>query len=402
MIKIINGKILEGENTLVDKEILIKDDKIVKIEDKILDYADEIIDAKGGFIMPGATDVHVHFREPGFEAKETIKTGTLASAKGGFTCVMPMPNLNPTPDDLKSLNVELEIIKRDAKVKCFPYATLTKKEEGKELSNLDELAPYVKAFSDDGKGVNNLDLLYKGMEIAKKYNLPIACHAETVTGKTKPEGEYEAVIRDIEIAKKTGARYHFCHMSTKESIDAIKKARDLGYNNITYEITPHHLVLNEDMIKDGNWKMNPPLRSEDDRKRVEEALISGEADIIACDHAPHTEEEKNQDYLKCPNGIIGIETELPIIYHYFVKSGKISLRRFLDVLVYNPNRIFNLPEHDIKVGSIADIAILDINNLHTYTKDEILSKGTNCPYIGMSFYGFNICTILDGKVIYKA
>lgn len=398
MLLIKNGKIIK-DNKLIKKDILIDNEKIIKIRDDIKCDC-EIIDAKGCMVIPGATDVHVHFREPGFEAKETIKTGTLAAAKGGFTCVMPMPNLNPCPDNYENLKKEMDIIERDAVIDCYPYGTVTVNEMDKELADIEAIGKYVKAITDDGRGVNNLELLEKACVYAKKFNIIVASHAEDNVYKYAPEGEYVAVRREIEIARKTGVKYHFCHMSTKESFEAIRKAKKDGLS-VTCEITPHHLVLSEDMIKDGNWKMNPPLRSKDNMNETIKALIDGTADMIACDHAPHTEEEKSREYDKCPNGIIGIETSLPIIYTHFVKTNLISLDRFLDLIVYNPNKIFNLGDRRIEENYIADIAILDIENEYTYTKEEILSKGKNSPFIGNKYYGFTKYTIKNGKIIYK-
>ena len=398
MLLIKNGKIIK-DNKLIKKDILIDNEKIIKISDDIKCDC-EIIDAKGCMVIPGATDVHVHFREPGFEAKETIKTGTLAAAKGGFTCVMPMPNLNPCPDNYENLKKEMDIIERDSVIDCYPYCTVTVNEMDKELADIEAIGKYVKAITDDGRGVNNLELLEKACVYAKKFNIIVASHAEDNVYKYAPEGEYVAVRREIEIARKTGVKYHFCHMSTKESFEAIRKAKKDGLN-VTCEITPHHLVLSEDMIKDGNWKMNPPLRSKDNMNETIKALIDGTADMIACDHAPHTEEEKSREYDKCPNGIIGIETSLPIIYIHVVKTNLISLDRFLDLIVYNPNKIFNLGDRRIEENYIADIAILDIENEYTYTKEEILSKGKNSPFIGNKYYGFTKYTIKNGKIIYK-
>ena len=212
---------------------------------------------------------------------------------------------------------------------------------------------------------------------------------------------YEAAKKCFEIAKKVGCKYHFCHMSVKESFDAIRKAQKEGYTNITCEVAPHHLVLNETMIKDANWKMNPPLRSRINQLATIEALLDGTACMVASDHAPHTELEKSREYDLCPNGIIGIETMIPIIYTNFVKTGLISLSRFLDLLVYNPIKVFNLPKRDLNVGSIADIAVIDIENEHTYTKEEILSMGKNTPFIGCSYYGFTRYTLVNGKIVYK-
>lgn len=400
MILIKNGSIVI-DNKLVKKDILINEDKIFKIDD-FIDMDCEVIDAKDCLIMPGGVDVHVHFREPGFTNKETIKTGSLSAAKGGITTVMPMPNLNPCPDNYENLMIELELIKKDSVVNAYPYGSVSVKEEGIDRSNIEEIHDLVYAISDDGKGVNNIDLLEDVMRLAKKYDLIIASHAEDLVNGYLPEGEYKAVRREIELAKKIGCRYHFCHMSTKESFDAIRKARKEGYTNITCEVAPHHLILNEDMIKDANFKMNPPLRSELDRLATIEALLDGTAQMVASDHAPHTKEEKLREYDKCSNGIIGLETMIPIIYTYFVKTGRISLNRFLDLMVYNPISIFHLPKRDLKEGYVSDITILDINNPHTYTEDEILSKGKNSPFIGNTFYGFPKYTFVNGKLVYKA
>ncbi len=398
MILIKNGKIIEN-NQLIKKDILIENNIIVYIDSNI-ETECETIDATNMLVIPGAVDVHVHLREPGFENKETIKTGSLSCAKGGLTSIMSMPNLNPCPDTLEHLYKQLDIIKKDAVVNVYPFGTITINEEDKEIAKIDEFKDLVYGLTDDGRGVNNLGILEDAMNLAKKYNLTIASHAEDNVYKTLPEGEYVAVRREIELVKKTGCRYHFCHMSTKESFDAIRQAQRDGYP-ITCEVAPHHLILNKEMIKDANWKMNPPLRDETDRIATVEALLDGTACMIASDHAPHTELEKAKEYDLCPNGIIGAETMIPIIYTHFVKTNLISLERFLDILVYNPIKIFNLPKRNLNVGSIADITILDIENEHTYTKEEILSKGKNSPFIGMSFYGFPKYTLVNGKIVFQ-
>ena len=400
MILIKNGLVVEN-NKLIKKDILIENDKIIKIASSIENNNYECIDASDSLVMPGAIDVHVHLREPGYEKKETILTGTKSAAKGGFTAIMAMPNLNPCPDNLENLLIEENLIKRDALVNVYPYGAVSVNEGDKNLANIDSFYNRVYAISDDGRGVNNLELLEKAMKLALKYNLVIASHAEDNVYKYAPEGEYVAVRREIELAKRIGCKYHFCHMSTKESFEAIRKARNEGYTNITCEVAPHHLVLNETMIRDANYKMNPPLRSEENRKATVEALLDGTAMVLASDHAPHTIEEKSKAYNECPNGIIGLETMIPIVYTSFVKNGLISLDRFLDLLVYNPMKIFNLPKYGMYEGSIANIAILDINNPHTYTVDEILSKGKNSPFIGNTYYGFTKYTILNGKIIYR-
>ncbi len=399
MILIKNGFVIEN-NQLVQKDVLI-DGEIIKRVCSNIETEAQVIDATNLLVMPGAVDVHVHLREPGYEYKETIKTGTQSAAKGGVTSIMSMPNLNPCPDCLDHLEVQKKIIQKDAIVNVYPFGSVTVNEEDKELSNIDEMANEIYGLSDDGRGVNNLEILAKAMELAKKYNLTIASHAEDNVYKYAPEGEYIAVRREIELAKKIGCKYHFCHMSTKESFDAIRKAHQDGYTNITCEVSPHHLALNQDQIINANFKMNPPLRSEENRLATIEALLDGTASMIASDHAPHSEEEKSLEYDKCPNGIIGLETMIPIIYTQFVKTGLIDLNRFLDILVYNPINIFNLPKRDLKEGMIADIAIIDINNEETYVKEDIVSMGKNSPFIGNSYYGFNKMTFVKGKVVYK-
>ncbi len=400
MILLKNGSIVLN-NKLVKKDILIDNDLIIKIDDSIDNNNYEVLDCKNTLVMPGAIDVHVHLREPGFENKETILTGTKASAKGGFSVVMSMPNLKPCPHNVDNLMKQEEIIKCDAVINVYPYASVSVNEEDKELSDIDLLSDKVYALSDDGRGVNNIELLEKAMKLAKKYNLIIASHAEDSVYKYAPAGEYVAVRREIELAKKVGCKYHFCHMSTKESFEAIREAKKNGYNNITCEVAPHHLVLNETMIKNTNYKMNPPLRSEENRLETIKALLDGTVDVLASDHAPHTKEEKNREYDKAPNGIIGIETMIPIIYTNFVRNNLISLDRFLDLLVYNPMRIFNLPKYGLYEGSVANVIAIDITNPHTYSEDEILSKSKNSPFIGQTYYGFTKYNIFNGKIIYR-
>ena len=351
--------------------------------------------------MPGAVDVHVHLREPGYEYKETIKTGTLSAAKGGVTTIMPMPNLNPCPDTLEHLNVQLEKLKTDSLVNAYPYASVTVAEKGNQASDLDDLCKEVYGITDDGVGVNNIRLLINGMQKAKEYDVVMASHAEDLVDSKLPQGEYVAVRREIEYAKKIGCRYHFCHMSTKESFDAIRQAHKEGYTNITCEVAPHHLLLNETMIKNGNWKMNPPLRSEENRLASIEALLDGTACMIASDHAPHGEEEKAQTYEKCPNGIIGLETMIPLIYTNFIKNEKATHEDFLNWLVYNPIKIFGLPERKLAVGYPADITVLDIETVREYRREEIVSLGKNSPFIGMKMTGFPKYTLVNGKIVWR-
>lgn len=399
MITLINGFILEN-NKLVQKDLYIDGNKIIKIG-KNLEQVGEVIDAKGGFIMPGATDVHVHMREPGFEYKENIFTASKAALKGGVTTCLAMPNLKPCPDSIENIKVEQELIDEKALVRVYPYGAVTRGQKGESLADLEGLKDKVCAFTDDGVGVNNIELLIEAMKFAKENNMVIASHAEDLVNGKLPEGEYVAVRREIELAKKIGCRYHFCHMSTKESFDAIRKAHEEGYYNITCEVAPHHLILNEEMIKDANWKMNPPLRSEENRLETIKALLDGTALMVASDHAPHTKEEKSREYDKCPNGIIGLETMLPIVYTYLVKTNLATLSDFVKWFVDNPNKVFELEERKIEVGYPADITVLDLENKQVYEYNEILSISKNSPYIGMEFYGFPILTMVDGKVLFS-
>lgn len=386
------------DNELVKKDILIEDGKIVDINDNI--NGDKIIDCNGNLIIPGGIDVHVHLREPGYTHKETIETGTLAAAKGGVTTLMSMPNLNPVPDCYENLKVQLDLIKEKSYVNVYPYGSVTVGQNGEQMADIKELAKYVKSVTDDGFGVNNIEVLTEACKLAKELDIVIASHAEDLVDSKLPQGEYVAVRREIEIAKKIGCRYHFCHMSTAESFEAIRKAHKEGYTNITCEVAPHHLVLNEEMIKDANWKMNPPLRSEANRLATIEALLDGTACMVASDHAPHSIEEKSKEYNSCPNGILGLETMLPVVYTYLVKTGKATLSQFVDWFNTNPAKVFNLPNNDIKIGNVANITVLDINSERVYTKEEIVSLGKNSPFIGFKLTGYPVITIVNGRVVY--
>ena len=394
-----NCKILIDKK-LVKKDILIEGNLIKKIEDYI--DGDDVIDVNGCFVMPGATDVHVHLREPGFEYKETIKSGTLSAAKGGVTTVLAMPNLNPCPHNEENIKLQLELIKRDALVNVYPYGAVSKNQKGELIADIEELAKITSFITDDGVGVNNIDILRNAMVLAKKHNIVLASHAEDTVDSKLPQGEYVAVKREIELAKEIGCRYHFLHMSTKESFDLIRKAHQEGYTNITCEVAPHHLVLNEEMIKNGNWKMNPPLRSEQNRLETIKALLDGTAIMVASDHAPHSEEEKSREYDKCLNGIIGLETMLPLVYTALIDTNMATLNDFVDWFVTNPNKVFSLEERKVEEGYVADLTVLNLDEKRIYTKEEILSKGKNSPYIGMELKGYPVLTICNGKVVWRA
>lgn len=397
---IIKNVLTQKNFALKKQDLYIKDGKIAKISDCIDMDSEAVYDMEGCMALPGAIDVHVHLREPGFAAKETVKTGTMSAAKGGVTTVMAMPNLNPVPDSIINLNAAEDIIRRDAAVNVYQYASVTKGENGKELSDIAALSQRVKAFSDDGKGVNNLALLEQAMKTAKETGSIICSHAEAENFGTKPEAETVAVEREIELVRKTGCRYHFCHLSVKKSFELVKAAKREGLD-ITAESAPHHLFLTENDIKGRtNYKMNPPLRKEEDRQAAIEALLDGTVSMIATDHAPHTEEEKALPYDKAPNGIIGLETLIPLVYTKLVKTGKANVSDMINWLTINPARRFSLPYATVEEGQAATFCVIDTVNKRRYTKEEILSKGKNSPFIGEELYGFCRMTVLNGNIVF--
>ena len=395
MYKLKGGFIIHN-NKLIKKDIYIKDNLIVDH----LEEAQEI-DCTNLLIMPGICDLHVHLREPGQTAKETILTGTKAAAKGGVTTIFAMPNLIPYPDSLAGLKVEEDIIAKDAVVNVYPYACITQSEKGQELSDITALAKKVLAFSDDGVGINDYNLLKKAQQLVKQEKRIICSHAEDYHYiPTDNRSEYMAVKKELEVVKETKVKYHFCHLSTKESFIYVKEAQKLGLD-VSCEVTPHHLFLNENMINDNpNFKMNPPLRSIEDQQATIKALLDGTASVIATDHAPHTKEDKNKPYAKALNGIIGLETLFPLVYTNLIKTGLAGYDLFLDWLVNNPRKIIGLDKVSLDSGNIADIACFDIFNSRIYKEEEIVSKGKNSPFIGQELYGFCKYTFVNGKLVY--
>ena len=387
-----------SNNNLIKKDIYIKDGYIV---DEFTDPNLKVIDCTDLVIIPGACDLHVHLREPGQTHKETIKSGTMSAAKGGVTCVCAMPNIIPYPDSLEGLKVELEAIKKDSVVKVYPYGCITKGQKGKELADINDLNNYVCGFSDDGVGVDDMTLMDEACKLVKANDSIILSHAEVGNLKYTRCGEYLAVEREIKVALKEDVKYHFCHLSTKESLDLVREAKKRS-NKITCEITPHHLVLTEDDINNNpNFKMNPPLRPLSDKEACIKALVDGTCDAIATDHAPHSKEEKSLPYEKALNGIIGLETFIPLIYTYFVKTNIITFDRMLDLIAHNPRKILGVKDVKVEKGYIADLAVLDINNYYEYKEEEILSKGKNSPFIGSKLTGVNMYTFVVGNLVYE-
>ncbi len=415
MITLKNGFVLIGEN-LIKKDILINDSKIVKISDNINEG--KVIDCSNLTILPSFIDCHVHFREPGFEYKATILEEAKVAAKNGYTDVFMMPNLKPSPSDLKSVEL-LDNIRKDAIINCHILGTITKDEKSEVLSDMDDINKYVKGFSDDGKGVKTSDLMYNAMIIAKRLNKPIIAHSEDESllyGGVVREGiwnkknsipgiidvsETVQLARDLVLAEKTGCQYHLCHISSKYSLELIKWYKTRC--KVSCEVTPHHLLLNEmDLIDDGAFKMNPPLASIEDQNALIEGIKDGSIDIISTDHAPHSNEEKARGLLKSPFGIVGLETAFPLLYKRFVDTKEISLKRLVDLMSLNESKLFNLESHEIVEGNCANLVIIDLNKEFTITDDFITSKSKSSPFIGMKAKGLVKYTILNGGIIYEA
>ena len=400
-------------------DIAILGDKIERIAADIQPADnDKIYDCTGLTIMSGLVDLHVHLREPGFSAKETIATGTAAAAHGGFTTVCSMPNLAPAPDSMANLQQQLDIIERDAVIKVLPYATITRKRIGDELVDFAELKPYVAGFSDDGTGVQNEEVMRQAMAEVAKNDAIIAAHCEVddlLRGGYIHDGEYaringhrgicsesewKQVERDIELVAEAGCRYHVCHISTKETVELIRQAKARGLK-VTCETGPHYLTMCDmDLKEEGRFKMNPPIRSAEDRDALIAGLQDGTIDVVATDHAPHTAEEKSRGLERSAMGVVGIETSFAVIYTKLVKEGIISLEKAVDVLAEAPRRIFNLGG-GLQEGEAADIAVFDLEKSFTVDPSTFLSKGRSTPFEGWQLQGECCLTLVDGRVAYE-
>ncbi len=367
---------------------------------------------KNIYVFPAFCDVHVHFREPGFFYKETIKTGSLSAARGGYTDVCTMPNLKPVPDSADNIKEQLQIIDKTAAIRVHPYAAITKGEMGQELVDFDSLSPYCIAFSDDGRGVQNEDMMRSAMLKAKKLNKIIAAHCEDnslLNGGYIHKGEYAAahghrgissesewrqIERDLRLAKETGCKYHVCHISTEESVELIRKAKAEGVD-VTCETGPHYLVLSDkDLEEDGRFKMNPPLRSERDRLALIGGIKDGTIDMIATDHAPHSLEEKSRGLEKSLMGVVGLETAFPVLYTRLVKEGIISLERLVELMSINPRKRFGIKE-------TGDICVFALDSEYEVNPDEFLTMGRSTPFAGMRVFGKNLITVCGGKTVWQ-
>ena len=370
-------------------------------------------------VVPAFADVHVHLREPGFFYKETIASGTESAARGGFTAVCSMPNLDPVPDSVKNLEKQVDIIKKTAKVPVYPFAALTVGEKGQRLSDIEGLAPFVVGFSDDGKGVQSEELMREAMRRVKAAGGVISAHCEDErylrAGGAVHDGEYarrhglvgissesewRMVERDIALAEETGVRYHVCHVSTRESVELIRRAKARGAD-ITCETAPHYLVLTEDDLRDeGRFKMNPPVRTAADRDALIEGLADGTVDMIATDHAPHSDEEKSRGLAGSLMGVIGLEYAFPVLYTKLVLEGKITLGRLIDAMSGAPRRRFGLPPAKIAEGERAELAVIDLGAEWTVRGAESASRGNMTPFEGMRVKAKIMTTMSGGEIVW--
>lgn len=369
--------------------------------------------SKKYIIVPGLCDVHVHFREPGFSYKETIASGSAAAAHGGYTAVCTMPNLDPVPDSAEHLQVQLDAIKRGAAIKVLPYGAITVGEKGERLADMEAISDKVCAFSDDGKGVQNDEMMREAMTAAKRLGKIIAAHCEDnslLFGGYIHDGEYakahghrgissaseyKQIERDLRLAEETGCAYHVCHISTKESVELIRQAKAHGVN-VTCETAPHYLVLcDEDMQEDGRFKMNPPLRSREDKEALIEGIKDGTIDMIATDHAPHSAEEKGRGLEKSLMGIVGLETAFPVLYTELVMKNIITLDRLVELMSFKPKERFGIDTEN-------DFAVFDISEAYKIDPEDFLSMGRATPFAGREVFGRCLLTVHNEKVVYKA
>ena len=400
-------------------DVVVADGKILLIGKNIEPEAgDQVVDCTGKLVCSGLVDLHVHLREPGFSSKETIASGTAAAAHGGFTTVCSMPNLAPAPDNMEHLQQQLDLIAKDAVVKVLPYATITERRAGDELVDFTALKPYVAGFSDDGTGVQREEVMKAAMEAAAENDCIIAAHCEVddlLRGGYIHDGEYARqnghrgicsesewaqIERDIKLTEEIGCRYHVCHISTKESVALIREAKSRGVK-ITCETGPHYLTMCDmDLQEEGRFKMNPPIRSAEDRDALIAGIQDGTIDVVATDHAPHTAEEKSRGLERSAMGVVGLETSFAVIYTKLVKAGVISLEKAVDVLAEAPRRIFGLGG-SLNEGEAADIAVFDLDAEWTVDPEKFHSKGKATPFEGWVLQGECCLTMVDGKIVYE-
>jgi dihydroorotase len=416
-----NATLFNENGEKIKRDIKISEQIIVDIDVKIIPGGEKVIDVEGMLVTPGFVDVHVHLREPGGEKKETIETGTKAAAKGGFTTIAAMPNTRPVPDSKEQLNWLQQRIKETGQVRVLPYASITIRELGQELTDFAELKEAgAFAFTDDGVGIQSAGMMLEAMKKAASLNMAIVAHCEdnTLINKgTVHEGEFSKkhgingipsvcesvhIARDVLLAEAANCHYHVCHISTKESVRVVRDAKRAGIN-VTAEVSPHHLLLCEEDIPglDPQFKMNPPLRGKSDREALIEGLLDGTIDFIATDHAPHTKEEKAGSLSEAPFGIVGLETAFPLLYTHLVEKGVITLRQLIDFLTKKPSDVFQLPYGRLEKGVQADITVVDLEHEEQIDLETFVSKGQNTPFAGWQCKGWPVMTIANGKLVWE-
>ncbi len=416
---LLKNAFLYSDGKFAKGDILVEDGALTAVGGEIAGGGDaREISLEGLYAFPGLVDVHVHFREPGFSYKETVATGTAAAARGGYTTVCTMPNLNPAPDNLEHLREQLRLIEAGAVVKVIPYGTITEGQAGSgRLADMESMKDLVAGFSDDGRGVQSDALMEEAMRVAAKSGKPIVAHCEVdellrggyihdgVYARAHghrgicSESEWRQVERDIELVRRTGCQYHVCHISTGESVELVRSAKAEGLR-VSCETAPHYLILcDEDLREDGCFKMNPPIRSRGDRAALIEGIKDGTIDVIATDHAPHSAEEKSKGLEKSAFGIVGLETAFPLLYTHLVLNNIISLERLIELMSGNPRRIFGIGG-GLKAGMPADIAVFDLDEEFAIDPEEFASKGRNTPFGGWMVKGGTVMTMVDGRIVY--
>ncbi|OQP21474.1 dihydroorotase [Bacillus stratosphericus] len=416
-----NGFILTSTGERVQQDIRVEGKVIQAMGHLEREDGEEVIDAAGLFVSPGLIDLHVHLREPGGEKKETIETGSKAAARGGYTTIAAMPNTRPVPDTKEQMEWLMNRIKETSSVRVLPYASITTRQIGEEMTDftaLKEAGAF--AFTDDGVGIQTASMMYEAMKKAASLDQAIVAHCEDnslIYGGCVHEGDFSKanglngipsicesvhIARDVLLAEAANCHYHVCHISTKESVRVVRDAKKAGIR-VTAEVSPHHLLLCDADIPglDTNYKMNPPLRGAEDREALIEGLLDGTIDFIATDHAPHTEEEKNETMQRAPFGIVGLETAFPLLYTRFVKTGEWTLKELVDYMTIKPAEAFALPYGKLEEGQIADITLIDLNKEMAIDKKSFLSKGQNTPFDKLTVSGWPVMTLASGKVVYE-
>lgn len=412
------GALVWSEGEYRPRNIFIRGGIIADISQDVPSPDDITIECNSCHVFPGFTDVHVHLREPGFSYKETFTSGTMAAARGGYTALCAMPNVKPMPDSLPHLEEQLTLIRQGACVRVIPYGTITKREAGAELSDMAALAPFVAGFSDDGRGVQDGEVMRRAILEAKRQDCVIAAHCEDesllhdgvindcayaiehrLPGISK-ESEWMQLARDLDLVSQVVGRYHACHLSTLESVDLMRRAKANGLD-VTCETAPHYLLLDDGQLQDeGCFKMNPPLRGPDDREALVAGLLDGTVDMIATDHAPHSSEEKAGGLLRSLNGVVGLECAFPLLYHHLVRNGALELRQLVALMHDRPNARFRI-DTALEVGKPANLCVWDLNREVTITPDDFLSKGRSTPFKGWKVSGVCTLTIADGRIMWQ-